>query len=49
MSCLLPAVKWRWPRLAEVETYVDVAIMYAVIICLALLSFAILIPELMPA
>ena len=34
--------------MAEVETYVDVAIMYAVIICLTLLAFAVLLPELLP-
>jgi len=34
--------------LAEVETYVDVAIMYAVILCLALLALAVLLPELLP-
>ena len=34
--------------MAEVETYVDVAIMYAVVICLALFAFAILLPELHP-
>ncbi len=35
--------------MAEVETYVEVAIMYAVIVCLALLAFAVLLPELLPA
>lgn len=34
--------------MAEVETYVDVAIMYAVILCLALLALAVLLPELLP-
>lgn len=36
----------RWCRLAEVETYVDVAVMYAVLICLALVALALLLPEL---
>jgi hypothetical protein len=39
---------WRWRRLAEVEAYVDVAIMYAVVLSLTLLSLAILLPELLP-
>jgi hypothetical protein len=34
---------------AEVEAYVDVAVMYAVIIVLALLALALLLPELLPA
>lgn len=34
--------------MAEVETYVDVALMYAIIVCLALFAFAILLPELLP-
>jgi hypothetical protein len=31
-----------------VETYIDVAIMYAVLITMALLALAILLPELLP-
>jgi hypothetical protein len=34
--------------LAEVETYVDIAFMFVIIVCLALLAFAILLPELLP-
>jgi hypothetical protein len=34
--------------LAEVEAYIDVAVMYAVLICLALLALAMLMPELLP-
>jgi len=34
--------------LAEVEAYVDVAIMYALLIGLALLSLVLLLPELFP-
>jgi len=35
-------------KLAEVEAYVDVAIMYALLIGLSLLALAILLPELFP-
>jgi len=34
--------------LAEVEAYVDVAIMYALLIGLSLLALALLLPELFP-
>ncbi len=34
--------------MAEVEAYVDVAVMYAVILCLALIALAILLPEVLP-
>jgi hypothetical protein len=34
--------------LAEVEAYVDVAVMYAVLIGLSLLALALLLPELYP-
>ena len=38
----------RWSRLAEVETYVDVAVMYAVLLSLALIAMAVLLPEMVP-
>lgn len=34
--------------MSEVETYVDVAIMYAVVICLSLLALAVLVPGMVP-
>ena len=34
--------------MSEVEAYVDIAIMYAVVIFLALVALAILVPELFP-
>ena len=37
---------WWWPGTAEVETYVDVALMYAVLIALVLIALAVLLPEL---
>lgn len=42
-----PGDPW-WSRLAEVEAYVDVAVMYAVLIGLTLLAFALLLPGLLP-
>ena len=47
MSGSQPA-EFRWRRLAEVETYVDVAVMYAVILSLTLVALAILLPEMLP-
>jgi hypothetical protein len=34
--------------MAEVETYVDVAIMYAALLSLSLIAFAFLLPEMLP-
>lgn len=34
--------------MSEVETYVDVALMYAVVICLSLLALGVLFPGLVP-
>jgi hypothetical protein len=34
--------------MSEVETYLDVAIMYAVVICLSLLALGVLLPGLVP-
>lgn len=39
----------RWSGLAEVETFVDIAVTYAIIIGLCLIAVAILLPRLKPA
>jgi hypothetical protein len=39
---------WWWSDLSEVEAYVDVAVMYAVLIGLTLLALAMLLPGLVP-
>ena len=38
----------RWRPLAEVEAYVDVSIMFVILMGLCLLALAILVPELIP-
>ena len=34
--------------MSELETYMDVALMYAVVICLSLLALGVLVPGLVP-
>jgi hypothetical protein len=38
----------RWLKLSEVETYVDIAVMYALLVPLFLLGLAILLTGLLP-
>lgn len=47
MCCRSHRARW-WYRVSEVEGYVDVAVMYAVLVVLALLALAILLPRMVP-
>jgi len=40
--------RFGWVKLAEVEVYVDIAIVYAILVSLSILAVAILLSEVLP-